>query len=338
MVNFNAKENIILSKLNRNDLKDFLRVLDSFYLEYRDTLFLPKSAFFGIEIEYLGPDPKLVDFYVDETLKDWHSKIDWDSKRETNIPAGGEVTSPIMFDSLNYWQDLKSICHFLKNNEALKTLWAGGHIHAFVGILGNDYNAWRKFIKLYTIFENVLYRFCYGDKINARPTIMSYAEPVSDLLIANMFRFNSFKEVIDIKSIFPMDSRNYGLNLFKVNFDNLDQFINNTFEFRFPNATIEEVIWQNNINTLIKLLLTAKSSNLDESYLDSLLKEMEDLLYNPDVDFLKRYDTITFKHALLFADLIFDNILDKMYFLKQYFKNFQYTNENGLVLAKRFIK
>lgn len=338
MVNFNVKGNIILSELNRKDLKDFLRVLDSFYLEYRDNLGLPKDAYFGIEIEYLGPNPKFVDFYVDETMKDWHSNIDWDSKREMNIPAGGEVTSPIMFDFPKYWQDIKSICGFLKNNEALKNLSFGGHIHAFVGILGDDYEAWRKFFKLYTIFENVLYRFGYGDKINGRPTIMSYAEPVGDLLIVDMNRFNASKEVKDIKTLFPMDSRNYGLNLLNVNFDNLEQFIKNTIEFRFLNATIEEVIWQNNINALIKLLLAAKNPNLNESYLDSLLEEMENLLYNPDIDFLRRYDTITFRHALLFVDLIFDNTLDKMYFLKQYFKNFQHPEEKGLVLAKRFIK
>ena len=51
------------------------------------------------------------------------------------------------------------------------------------------------------------------------------------------------------------------------------------------------------------------------------------------------YNEINFKNALEFVDIIFDNNLDKVYFLRQYFKNFE---ENyGIktsVKAKTFIK
>lgn len=51
------------------------------------------------------------------------------------------------------------------------------------------------------------------------------------------------------------------------------------------------------------------------------------------------YDEINLKNALEFVDLVFDNNLDKVYFLRQYLKNFQ--DNGGLkktVMAKRFVR
>ena len=37
-----------------------------------------------------------------------------------------------------------------------------------------------------------------------------------------------------------------------------------TIEFRCPNGTLNEVIWQNNLNLFVHLLLYAKSNDFDE--------------------------------------------------------------------------
>lgn len=336
MNRFDNSSNIFVNSLSRNELKDFLEFLNAWEsLQYRKNLNIPNYVTFGIEIEYLGANPKAVDFYVDEIMKNWHSFCDWDSKREINLPGGGEVVSPIMNDNANTWSEIKNICQFLKNNHSLLTLCAGGHIHIGANILTSDYNVWRKFFKLYTIFEDILYRFCYGDKINGRENIHFLAKPIGDILLFKMKQFDYAKTLSDIKNLYPCDTREYGLNLKNVNFDNIKDIIGNTLEFRFPNATIEEVIWQNNINVLVKFLLASLSTNLNEHYLDSLLLDMDERSYAGDIVY--DYDNINFKKALLFADLIFDNTLDKIYFLKQYFKNFQNTKEKNLVLAKRFI-
>ena len=51
----------------------------------------------------------------------------------------------------------------------------------------------------------------------------------------------------------------------------------------------------------------------------------------------KLYNEIDIEEALEFSDLIFDNNLDKVYFLIQYFKNFDYAYQ-PLIKAKKFTK
>ena len=97
-----------------------------------------------------------------------------------------------------------------------------------------------------------------------------------------------------------------------VNFRHYDTL--KTIEFRCPNGTLNPVIWQNNINTVTKLMLAARNKKIDEDFLDYKLEKEPDKF------------TLLPK-ALELADIIFDNDLDKMYFLKQYKKDFSFIEE-----------
>ena len=82
----------------------------------------------------------------------------------------------------------------------------------------------------------------------------------------------------------------------------------------------------------VKTLLYCKNKNFD---LDTILKRKEfndNIGVNP-----KKYSDIYLTQALEFADLVFDNNLDKVYFLRQYLKNYQCSNES-LLRAKPFTK
>ena len=131
-------------------------------------------------------------------------------------------------------------------------------------------------------------------------------------------------------SFIPYEHAN-ALSLHSVNFDKLDRnVIHNTIEFRSPNGTINEVICQNNVNTGVCFLLAAKASRVDREYLEHQLKthpvtEAKTLLY--------RY--INLNKALEFCDLVFEEDIDKMYFLKQYLKDYQ---ENKGTFLERKIK
>ena len=63
-----------------------------------------------------------------------------------------------------YWSEIFILCDVLRNYAEIGKN-AGGHIHVGAHVLGSDVNAWRNFIKLYTCYEGVLFRFFYGDKI-----------------------------------------------------------------------------------------------------------------------------------------------------------------------------
>ena len=110
-----------------------------------------------------------------------------------------------------------------------------------------------------------------------------------------------------------------------INFQNITDLTTfesyNTIEFRCPNASLNPVIWQNNLNLFVNLILKSKE-NLD---LDEISYQNRD------------YDGIDLKQALEFCDLVFNNNLDKVYFLRQYLKSFK-IGTRPYEMAKRFTR
>ena len=52
-----------------------------------------------------------------------------------------------------------------------------------------------------------------------------------------------------------------------------------------------------------------------------------------------KYSEVNIEEALEFVDLVFDNDLDKVYFLRQYIKNYEENFKiNKAVMAKTFVK
>ena len=324
--------NIMFSELGRCDLQDLILDIENFDLEYRDNLDLPLFVSFGVEIEYEGLLKSDVDSYLDQNHSKWISSVDGSLRR-----GGGEIISPIMFDIRNYWNPLKDICHYLKDNHADTLHNAGGHIHVGVQTLGEQYDSWFNFVTMYAVYEHVLYRFFYGDKVNARKNICKYARPMADSLY-NRFSFyketNYYKEIlIDLLICFD---RNCAINFGNVNYSNTGEFSkNNTIEFRIPNGSVEEVIWQNNINVITKLLLASRFRDIDLEYLNYKLNYDR---VSSDRDYCL-YHEVCLKDSLEFVDMVFDNTLDKYYFLRQYFKNFENNyREDKTVMAKKFVK
>lgn len=312
------------------DLQELIVQIENCFLEYRNKLNLPDSLTFGVELEYENISRSKVNKYVEKNLYKWNHKGDG------SLVFGGEITSPIMTDQKKYWQELKKLCDFLSKKRADTMHNAGGHIHLGACILGDDVEAWRQFIKLYTIYESVLFRFVYGDKIIGRKKIYKYAFPISDNLYNNLSQINQVEEITDIEYLLPIDKKYYALNFRNVDFfDPRTPANKNTLEFRSPNASTNAVIWQNNINTFAKMLIASKTKVMDEEFLDYKLKN-EYFTYSGNEQL---YNEICLKNALEFSDLVFDNNLDKIYFLRQYLKNFQ--DNYGIktaIKAKKFIK
>lgn len=308
--------------LRGRDLQDLLVETENYFLEYREKINLPSNVTFGVEIEYEGVSRVKTNKFIDKNLKDWISKDDG------SLRSGGEVTSPIMKDQVKYWQELKKVCEYLSKKGADTSHNAGGHIHIGANVLGYDVEAWRVFLKLYTVYENVIFRFVYGDKISGRSGLLKYAPPTADFIYRSMPVINKAKSEHDIKNVLQIK------RYIALNFDNVGSK-KNTFEFRSPNASTNAIIWQNNINAVSKMLVSSKDKVLDEEFLDYKLEHE----YFPYSENGYLYDVVNLKNVLEFVDLVFDNNLDKIYFLRQYLKNFQ--DNYGLSLAvkaRRFVK
>ena len=116
---------------------------------------------------------------------------------------------------------------------------------------------------------------------------------------------NSLKELINTIS----HERYQGVNFKRVTSYGYEE--NNTIEFRFPNATLDVTIWQNNINFLTKLLLYASSNNYNSDIVTA--RRTKNNSKNTNISL---YNQIYLEQALELADEIFNNNLDKLYFLR----------------------
>lgn len=259
----------------------------------------------------------------------------WVSKHDGSLNSGGEIASPIMTDEEKYWNELKKICKYLTKKNVDMTHNAGGHTHIGINALGQDAETWRVFLKLYATYEHILFRFGYGDKINARRGIFEYAKPIAEEINRIIPKLNEKEFVTEIKKILPYNKYQ------ALNFQNLlfyNKYIKtskNTIEFRFPNATSNEVIWQNYINAFTKMITSSRNKKIDEEYLDYKLKKE----YIPFSENQYLYSTINLKDVLEFVDIVFNNNLDKIYFLRQYLKDYKEVyNCNQTIYSKKFVR
>lgn len=316
--------NNLFSQFSELDKKELILYLKNFYLLYRDNLnFNDNTLTFGIEIEF----EKVLLEEVEQLLINNNLK-NWLTKKERSIITGGEINSTILNDNQTNWLEIKKVCSILKENNAKISENCGGHIHFGSTVLGNNYNNWLTFIKCIIVFEKVLFKFGYGEEVKERHSVRKFAYPISyllkEILYSENIDFNNIntEKLLDI--IKDRTSKRSSVSFQKVSIKNLDNIKNNTIEFRFPNGTIEEIIWQNNINTLGKLLLAIKNNKIDVDIIEFLIKNIQEC--NNTNILLMDYNSVHLNTALLFADMVFDNDLDKLYFLRQYIKN-SYLND-----------
>ena len=75
---------------------------------------------------------------------------------------------------------------------------------------------------------------------------------------------------------------------------------------------------------------------------NELARQSDEIIHLSNGDFAydkTKYNEVNIEEALEFADLVFDNDLDKVYFLRQYIKNYEENfKTNKAVMAKRFVK
>ena len=94
-----------------------------------------------------------------------------------------------------------------------------------------------------------------------------------------------------------------------------DYSVEDTIEFRCPNGTLNEVIWQNNTRFFLNLLNSSAEEKFDIEMLNYYMEEK-----NRTKDFLSNEE-------LYLADFIFNKEYDKMCFLRQYYKDFNQPDE-----------
>ena len=280
-------------------------------------------------------------------LSNWNLKKDRSVTGVYNgLEYGGEVTSPILHDSKKAWSDLKTACLLIKHNFGLNQGQAGSHIHVDSGILNDNDKFILNLIKLWTVYEHVIYLFAYGENDKPRTSLVTYAHPLAPYYDEFLKEYESnkyaYRHILNGKQInketnlyflisncaMNLKALGNGLNFGHCNGVNIDD--KNTIEFRCPNGTLNPIIWQNNVNFFAKILKYAKSTSFDQDIVTKRFLKLKDENLT-----INLYDEINLDQALELCDLLFTNNRDKIYFLRQYLKEFK-TETMPFVKAKRF--
>ena len=306
---------------------NLLNEVKYFVPRYLDTLGLDDKVTFGLEIEF---EDLLLDIAQDEIFK---LPVDegWNVVLEQTVDPfqghstfihGGECNSPICMDEIDEvttWKELKIVCDKLKELGAHCGDLSGGHIHIGAQIFEANKNYLANFLKLWMIYENVIYQMGYAGN-GPRSIIGDNAKKMDYLLKEIIWEIDDtddyYSLVTKLTRIFSEGS--YGINFNKVKYDAF--LLDNTIEFRYPNGSLIPFVWQNNVNFITSLIKYAKSDDFDINLINYKIVN-DDLLAN-DID-----------DALDLINLIYDNDRDKLAFLSQYLG---YCNsENNFLLKTR---
>ena len=328
----NKDDNNKLSKMKEEDLNELFNLLQKYKLEYRDTLNLDSNISFGTEIEFEFANKS----EVLERMVLNYADIGWYVKPDKSLYFGLEITSPILTDNQNTWIQLKDMCTLASNN-GVASIHSGAHVHVDNRVLKYKKENVIKLLKIFSAYENVIFRFGNGEYINCRQKINQYAEPIAqEIYFTPAFESSNLtQEQIDGIIYQLKRDRFKSLNINNTVFEK--EKLNapkNTVEFRSPNGTLNPIIWQNNINFITKLAKYATNNNYDE---DTIRKRM--LINSEIMSNIYDYNIMDIDGALELVDLIFDNNLDKLYFLRQYTKDLRQSRSKNLYLkSKSFTK
>ena len=306
-------DNDLLSLMKGIDLQELLYRLDIYYLELRDKLGFSDSITFGLELEFEHANRNR----IEDKLCDAGLYSKWVVKGDSSLDRGAEINSPILRDEKENWIDLRNVCDIVKEH-AIIGKNSGGHIHIGTQVLGSNKEHWLNFIKLWSIYENIIFRFLYGDSLTHRASLERYAKPLSETLWEDFKCLKEDNLISMYEFVVRLKHDRYQAINFK-NVNGINSFSrDNTIEFRCPNGTLEPVIWQNNVNLLVNILKYSKSNKYDDDTIDKRREINGDKYYD-----LEWYNQIYLVQALELVDMLFDNNLDKVYFLRQYLKSFQ---------------
>lgn len=287
--------------------------------KYKYKLDIDKNITFGTEIEFENASFDDIKTELDNNsdLASWHLVHDYTVECKHNeLIYGGEVVSPILTDTKQTWIQLKKVCTLIKNNIGLTNDKAGAHIHIGLNIFDKKVQNIFHFLKIWIVYEHIIYHFAYGEKNYPRKTLLEYASPIAYRLFECIPEINSkeyyFQEIID----YICDISDMSMSLANgFSFSNGSNMLEkkDTIEIRCPNGTLNEQVWQNNISFFVKLLLYSCSSNFDDEFMNYKLKQYKYM-------YIDNYQNIYLNDALELMNFLYTKEEDKLSFLKQYLK------------------
>ena len=294
-------KNVLLDNISPRVIGDIIKSNDNPKLENVLMVYdVDTRITFGLELECLTENYK-------EVLKCENILKNWKITKDASVKKGVEIISPVLNYDQESIKELKYVCEMLARNNFSVDSTCGGHVH-----LGFDYfenvNEYAIFLTLYSRIENLLYIIGNRSGTTTRDGFSEFAIFLNDDTLnivnnINYAKFNSMDSYVDlIKG--TQYHKFYGLNL--TNIGNKEK---NTIEFRFPNGELDfnEII--HNVKLFAKLFEVSKEITYTRD--KKLLSLYRDVISSYDMD-------MQIENLL---DLLFDNDLDKEFYMDRYEQN-----------------
>lgn len=269
--------------------------LENYPLIYRSKLTIPNRTKFGLELELDQVDFDEVKYLVRKEFgSTWQVKTDKSLTKDHNA----EIATPPLYNTKETWIQLKRMGELLQrlnpsyNNCSFQVNFDGSLLPTLKDRV--------RFLKLYAMYEDIIYRFSKGEDEEYRDSLDMYAHPII-LTLKGIINYSP-ETIVDMFS----NNKRYGI-VFKSNEKDL-------IEFRSPNMTDNQVLWQNYVTTFYHLLVCATSNRYDQAKIDTYI----DKFYKSYL--LESYAIERKDKAMEFSDLIFKNSNDQISFMHQYLK------------------
>lgn len=262
-------------------------------LEYRSKLTIPSKVNFGLELEL---DKINYDEIYHLVRKQFGSN--WRIKTDKSLTDGqnAEIVSPVLQNTKQTWILLKKLGGLL---EQINPSYDNCSFQVnFDGKLLPGLEDKVRFLKLFAMYEDIIYRFSKGEDLEYRESLEIYASPII-LALKGALSIGSASAV----EMFS-DNKRYGV-VFKNGNRNL-------IEVRTPNATSNPILWQNYITTFYYLLKFSTSNKYNKREVDKYIDDFYKIYL------LEGYELEKRDKALKFSNMLFTHSVDQIFFMHQY--------------------
>ena len=262
-------------------------------MEFRSKLTLPHKANFGLELEL-----DKVDLLEVRELVGRNIGGDFFVKNDKSLTTGmnAEINTPVLRNSKATWELLKRMGELLKKINASYDR-CSFQVN-FDGSLLPSVEDRVKFLKIYAMYEDIVYRFSKVDDLSYRDSLEEYASPII-LTLKGVLSINN-DAVVEMFS----NQKRYGI-CFKTKDCDL-------IEFRTPNMTDNVCLWQNYVTFFYYLLNLVHSGKIN-------MREVDEYISNYSrIYILENYEKEKEEKALQLSKKLFCNSTDRINFMHQY--------------------
>ena len=262
-------------------------------MEFRSKLTLPYKANFGLELEL-----DKVDLLEVRELVGRNIGGDFSIKNDKSLTTGmnAEINTPVLRNSKATWELLKRMGELLKKINASYDC-CSFQVN-FDGSLLPSVEDRVKFLKIYAMYEDIVYRFSKGEDLSYRDSLEEYASPII-LTLKGVLSINN-DAVVEMFS----NQKRYGI-CFKSRDCDL-------IEFRTPNMTDNVCLWQNYVTFFYYLLNLVHSGKINMREVDEYINSYSRIYI------LENYEKEKEEKALQLSKKLFCNSTDRINFMHQY--------------------